>query len=268
MYHGKTWQIDGQTLTYEQLHHQYLFVVKKAMRNVLMQGALPGYVDEDDLLQEGSLALIEAANRFDVNAGVKFKTFAQTRVYGAMVDHLRNLDWAPRTVRQKKKQIEAAEHALTVQLKRVPTHKEIAIQLGWSEDDLAGALARASKTGVLSLDLTMNESSDPDQTTAQLASTLRDTDPAVGHELETEEIRALIESGLEFLTEQEQKVFILHFIDHKPLKAITHDLNLSESRISQIRSKAILKMRAVLSEKDLEFSEHGVDLREMKQATA
>jgi RNA polymerase sigma factor for flagellar operon FliA len=224
----------------EQLLHQYLPMVRRlAMR---MLGSLPRSVRLDDLVSAGMMGLLTSAENFDPTLGIKFETFAMTRIRGAMVDSLREMDWVPRSIRQKARKLEQMIDALTHKLGRLPEDAELAEALGLDVNGYRELLDEVNVAVLLSLDDTFRAY---DGSESPLSETTGDIGQQGAHErIESEELREMLVTGLRNLPEQERLVVALYYYEELTLKEIGDVLGLTESRVSQIHSKAILMLRA------------------------
>ncbi len=206
---------------------------------------LPRSVEMDDLINAGVVGLIEAYHNFDVSKGVKFETYASLRIRGSILDELRGMDWVPRSTRARSREIERVIARLENELGRTPTEAELADGLGVELDDYYRMIEDVSSTSLLSLDgLTYGEDDDKP---VPLVDTLRSTDqtgPLIN--LEREEMRDLLADSLGQLTEQERLVVALYYYEELTLKEIGQVLELSESRVSQLHTKAVLGLRTKL----------------------
>ncbi len=227
---------------------EYASLVKYvASRMSLMVGQ---YVDYDDLVGFGVFGLIDAVDKFDYDKGFKFETYASLRIRGAIIDNIRKLDWIPRSIRQASKDVERAYSSLESKLGREPNDKEMALELGISEDEVKELVKKASVSSMISLDAYQDENN------GQI--NIKD-DVNSGFSPETElgkkELKAMLVEALETLTEKEKIVINLYYFDELTLKEIANVLEVSESRISQIHSKAILKLNTKLGKyRDILFS--------------
>ncbi len=207
--------------------------------------SLPDHVDRRDLMSAGVLGLIDAVNNFDQARGVKFETYAKTRIRGAIIDELRALDWIPRSTRSKSREIERAIAALVGRLGRYPTDNECADELGWDLDKYYKALGQVSVTTLLSLDENVESASSGgapirriDLVSGEVHDPLADMEHA---ELLTTMVRMIGE-----LNEQERLVIALYYYEELTLKEIGMVMNVTESRISQIHTAAVLKLKSRL----------------------
>ncbi len=208
---------------------------------------LPDWIDKRDLVSAGVMGLIDAVNNFDASRGVKFETYAKTRIRGSIIDELRALDWIPRSTRAKSKEIESTVAYLVKELDRFPTDEEVANELGWDMDKYHKTLGQVSVTTLLSLDEMIGSTSG--------GNPVRRIDLVEGESedpLDTIEHRELVGSVVDILTElseQERLVIALYYYEELTLKEIGMVLNVTESRISQVHTAAIIKLRAKLRSK-------------------
>lgn len=206
---------------------------------------LPRSVEMDDLINAGVVGLIEAYHNFDIEKGVKFETYASLRIRGSILDELRGMDWVPRSTRARSRKIERMISRLENELGRSPSEQELAAGLGVEMDEYYSMMDDVSSTALLSLDeLTYGEDDDKP---VPLVDTLRSRDEtsALVH-LEGEETRDLLADSLGELTEQERLVVALYYFEELTLKEIGRVLELSESRVSQLHTKAVLSLRVKL----------------------
>ncbi len=208
---------------------------------------LPAHVDESDLVSYGLLGLIDAIERYDTDRDVKFETYAISRIRGAIIDELRSMDWVPRSIRSRARDIEKAITQLEAQLLRAPTDEEIAAKLGVSEDELDEALLEISRSSIAALDeLWSNPTGSGD--TVALVDTLEDPHAVrPGGELEATEVRELIGEAIAALPEREKLVITLYYYEELTLREIGEVLGVTESRVSQLHTKAILRLKARLA---------------------
>lgn len=198
-----------------------------------------GYnVEYDDLVSYGIFGLIDAIDKFDSMKAVKFETYASLRIRGAILDQIRKMDWIPRTIRQKQKKIDAAMKEIESATGRAATDEEIAASLGITEDDYMDWRSQMKITGVVSLDEFMESGS---EVPANSANQQRFDSPE--EVIEKEELKKTLEKALELLTEKEKKVILLYYYEDLTLKEISNVLEVSESRISQLHTRALQKMK-------------------------
>lgn len=210
---------------------------------------LPSSVELGDLIGSGIMGLIKAVEGFDPSRGFKFETFATHKIRGAILDELRALDWVPRSVRQKSKALQSAYAELELKLGRMPYDDEAADHMGLSQKDFEDLLLDVAPTTILSL-----EESLPSRGTDAKSLTLIDTieDPNETNplkELGYAEVKRILMETIEQLPEKEKLVVALYHYEELTLREIGEVLNLTESRVSQIHSKAMLKLKARLIQK-------------------
>jgi RNA polymerase sigma factor for flagellar operon FliA len=239
------WEAYTRTRTPELREHllvQYLPLVRRLASRLL--GSLPRSVRLDDLVSAGVMGLLTSLDNFDPTLGVKFETFAMNRIRGAMVDSLRELDWVPRSIRQKARKLETTIEKLTQTLGRVPVDLEVAEALNLSHEEYCEILDEVNVSVLLSLDDSFRNHNGDQATLADLAP---DHDAPNSHEqLEEKEIRGMLIDRLKNLPEQEKLVVALYYYEELTFKEIGSILNLTESRVSQIHSKAILTLRSTV----------------------
>lgn len=204
---------------------------------------LPDWLDKRDLISAGVIGLIDAVNNFDPSKGFKFETYAKTRIKGAIIDELRSMDWIPRSTRAKSKEIEHAIAELVKTLGRFPTDEEVADCLGWDLDFYYKSLGQVSITTLLSLDEMIGSSSGAP--VARL-DTVADDSHSPLESMTRKELLDTVVKILSELTEQERLVIALYYYEELTLKEIGMVLDVTESRISQVHTAAILKLRAKL----------------------
>lgn len=210
---------------------------------------MPKSVELDDLIGAGVIGLIKAVEKFDTKHKVKFETFASHKIRGAILDELRALDWVPRSIRAKSKDVQNAYRTLEGNLGRSPYDDEVAVELGISTSEFDSLLQEVTPTTILSLEEAM-----PDKGGDNKQLTLLDTigdpngvDPL--KELGFTETKEILKVAIQELPEKEKLVVALYHYEELTLKEIGQVLNISESRVSQIHSKSIIKLRAKLLKK-------------------
>ena len=208
---------------------------------------LPAHVDEGDLVSYGLLGLIGAIERFDPDRDIKFETYAISRIKGSIIDELRAMDWVPRSVRARARDIERAIAELEAKLGRAPTDEEIAGKVGVSTDELADSLTDISRSSIAALDeLWTISSSGGDQ--IALIDTIEDTQgPEPQSALAQTEMREAIGEAIARLPEREKLVVTLYYYEELTLREIGEVLGVTESRVSQLHTKAILRLKARLA---------------------
>lgn len=199
-----------------------------------------GYnVEYDDLVGYGIFGLIDAIDKFDYSKGVKFETYATLRIRGAILDQIRKMDWLPRTYRQKQKKIDLAYQKLEAKLGRIATDEELAEELEITVKELTTWQNQTKISSLVSLDEYFEHGSDVPVDANENSHYVQPEKLVVRNELK----EVLLES-LESLTEKEKKVIILYYYEELTLKEISLTLEVSESRVSQLHTKALQKMRS------------------------
>ena len=239
-YKNKLWNEYAATKSSEvreQLILEYAPLVK------LVAGRLSMYlgynVEYDDLVSYGIFGLIDAIDKFDSMKEVKFETYASLRIRGSILDQIRKMDWIPRTIRQKQKKIDAAMKEIETVTGRTATDEEIAQKLEISTEDFADWQSQMKITGVVSLNEFMESGS---EIPAEQHRQNRFEEPE--EVIEKGELREVLGQALELLTEKEKKVILLYYYEDLTLKEISNVLEVSESRVSQLHTRALQKMKA------------------------
>ncbi len=207
---------------------------------------LPAHVDEADLTSYGLLGLIGAIERYDPERDVKFETYAIARIKGAIIDELRAMDWVPRSVRSRAREIERAMSELEARLGRAPTDEELSARLGISEDELAESLSEIARSSIAALDELWTVSGSGD--TVALIDTIEDESaPDPQSTLSQTELREAIADAIARLPEREKLVVTLYYYEELTLREIGEVLGVTESRVSQLHTKAILRLKSRLA---------------------
>ncbi|MDP8960158.1 MAG: RNA polymerase sigma factor WhiG [Actinomycetota bacterium] len=211
---------------------------------------LPQTIEHADLVSYGMFGLIDAIERFDLDKGVKFETYAMTRIKGAIIDELRSVDWVPRSVRAKARSIDKAMQALEGRLHRTPSDQELADELGVSLRELQTMLEKVSFISIVALDETLSAGGERGERLA-LVDTLQDV-TSIGPEEKVDEIeiRRLLGEAVGRLSEREQQVIALYYFEGLTLAQIGKILGVTESRVCQIHTKAVLSLRSKLIERE------------------
>ncbi|SHJ93711.1 RNA polymerase sigma factor for flagellar operon FliA [Anaerocolumna jejuensis DSM 15929] len=201
-----------------------------------------GYnVEYEDLVGYGVFGLIDAVDKFDYSKGVKFETYASFRIRGAILDEIRKMDWIPRTLRQKQRKMDAAYQKLESQLGRAATDEEMAKELELSQKELELWQNQTNISNLFSLDEYLEQGSEGSME-ANLSSQYETPEQIT----ERNELKTILTETLNILTEKEKKVIVLYYYEELTLKEISSVLEVSESRISQLHTKALQKMRLKL----------------------
>jgi RNA polymerase sigma factor for flagellar operon FliA len=209
---------------------------------------LPPNIEQADLVSYGIFGLIDAIEKFDISRAIKFETYAISRIKGAIIDELRAIDWIPRSVRYKAREVEKAYAALEARLHRTPTEAEVAGELGIALDDLHAIFSQVSFVNVIALDELLNVGGERGDKLS-LVDTLEDTkaeDPVAA--FESEETKYLLARAINTLPEREKIVVTLYYYEGLTLAEIGQVLGVTESRICQMHTKAVLQLRAKLND--------------------
>jgi RNA polymerase sigma factor FliA len=211
-----------------------------------MSSGLPSHVEEADLISYGLLGLISAIERFEPEREIKFETFAITRIKGSIIDELRSLDWVPRSVRTKAREIEKANVKLEHELHRAPADQEMAGALGISIEEFQESLVRIAGASMVALDELWTVS-DASGDQVSLLETIQDSqavDPAV--EMDATEMKDRLSEAIARMPEREKLVVALYYYENLTLREIGEVLGVTESRVSQLHTKAVLRLRSRL----------------------
>ncbi len=223
---------------------QYAPLVKYVAGKIAL--GMPQNVEFDDLVGFGVFGLFDAIDKFDPGKHVKFKTYAVTRIRGAIFDELRTIDWVPRSVRQKAREVEDAVRRLEASLGRSATDEEIASAMAMDLKDFQQMMLKISGTSMLSLHDIWYTGEDNDKISiAESIESPSSLNPDTI--VEKEEIKRVIVAAIKELPEKEKKVLVLYYYEDLTLKEIGEVLAVTESRVSQLHTKAILRLRAKLT---------------------
>jgi RNA polymerase sigma factor for flagellar operon FliA len=235
----------GDTRIRDQLIVRYSPLVKFVAGRV--SAGLPHSIDQSDLVSYGMFGLIDAIEKFDTDRQIKFETYAITRIRGAIIDELRTLDWVPRSVRARARQFERANMKLEAKLQRAPTDEEMATELEVSVEDFQEQLVQISNSTIVALDELWSVS-DASGDQVSLLDTLPDRgapDPQVL--VDESELRDRIADAIAALPEREKLVVALYYYENLTLREIGEVLGVTESRVSQLHTKAVLRLRSKLA---------------------
>ncbi len=215
---------------------------------------LPQSIEQSDLVSYGIFGLIDAIDKFDPERGFKFETYAISRIKGAIIDELRSIDWVPRSIRSKARTIERAYSKLENELKRSPDDAEMATELGVTEQELGQTLSQISFVGIVALDEVVNTGEKGGGTTT-VGDTVADkvNDPVAAFEVE--EMKHLLADAINRMPDRERLVLTLYYYEALTLAEIGTVLGVTESRVCQIHTKAILQLRGRLIEPPSERAE-------------
>jgi RNA polymerase sigma factor for flagellar operon FliA len=198
-----------------------------------------GYnVEYDDLVGYGIFGLIDAIDKFDYGKGIKFETYASLRIRGAILDQIRKMDWIPRTVRQKQKRIDEAIKQIEMRTGKTASDEELAVELGITDDELLNWQSQLKVTNVVSLNEYLEQGSEPVMDAHKNSHFQQPED-----KVQEDELKQMLSETMETLTEKERKVILLYYYEELTLKEISSILEVSESRISQLHTRALQKMK-------------------------
>ncbi|MDR2618444.1 MAG: RNA polymerase sigma factor WhiG [Treponema sp.] len=222
---------------------QYAPLVKYVAGKVAV--GMPSNVEFDDLVGFGVFGLLDAIDKFDPDKNVKFKTYAVTRIRGAIFDELRSIDWVPRSVRQKTREVEDAIGTLEARLGRSATDQEIAGALGMGEDEYLKTMVKISGASIISIHEVWYSGDENDK--VSIADSI-ESPVSLNPEVmaERDEIRRVIVEAISELPDNEKKILVLYYFEDLTLKEIGQVLGVTESRVSQLHTKAIMRLRARL----------------------
>ncbi len=229
----------------ERLILQYSPLVKYVAGRVSV--GLPATIEHADLVSYGMFGLIDAIGKFDLDQGVKFETYAIARIKGAIIDELRSIDWIPRSVRAKARDVEKALATMEVRLRRTPTESELAEEMGLSLKDLRNLLTQVSLVSVAALDESFRGEDSEGQALIDTLQDPRAADPQSSYE--DIEMRALLGETLNRMSEREKTVLVLYYFEGMTLAQIGQVLGVTESRVCQMHTKAVLGLRAKMTER-------------------
>lgn len=239
------WRATRDEAVRERLILHYSPLVNQVASRVSV--GLPSNVDVGDCASYGMFGLIDAIEKYDLDRGVRFEPYAMSRIRGAILDELRALDWIPRSVRAKARSLERAYAALESRLHRAPTETELAAELGIAVEELQQTFSQLSVVNVLALDELLSVAEDTPGAVS-LGETLTDLaadDPVAV--FESQETRRLLGGAVAQLSERERRVIHLYYVEGLTLAQVGEHVGVSESRVCQIHSKAMLSLRTKLA---------------------
>src|SRR3989338_7408826 len=235
----------------EEIVRKYLYLVKYVAGRVAI--GLPSNVEFNDLVSYGLLGLFDAIEKYDVNQGNKFETYAVSRIRGAIMDELRKLDWAPRLLRKRAREIERKARELEDKYGRLATEDELAKSLNMSLEDLNGIYSELNSTTFLSLDEVW-QNDDGNKPISRLQTVEDSVMTNQFHYVHQNEVKELLSSAIDELPEKEKLVVVLYYYENLTLREIGEILNVSESRVCQINTKVVLRLRGHLMKKTGEIT--------------
>jgi len=207
--------------------------------------SIPGGLDRDDLVSAGVIGLIKGVDQYDPTRDVKFETYAIALIRGAILEMLRDEDWVPRSIREKLRALDRAQSKLEVAFNREPTTRELADYMALSEQEINELLVRMGRTNVFSLDDSVGNSSDGEDH-VHFVEMIVDEDANTGAELEGKEFRRILSAGVDRLPERERLVVALYYFEGLTFKEIGKVLTVSESRVYQLHTQAMGRLRNFL----------------------
>ena len=239
---------DGTHDARERLILHYSPLVKFVAGRVA--AGLPQNIEQSDLVSYGIFGLIDAIDKFDPGRGFKFETYAISRIKGAIIDELRSIDWVPRSIRAKARAVERAYSKLENELRRSPEDKEVAAELDMNEEELNQVLSQVSFTGLVALDELLGRQQ---QSEGGGSATVGDTIADRAHDpveaFETDEMKHLLADAINRMPDRERLVLTLYYYEGLTLAEIGDILGVTESRVCQIHTKAVLQLRAKLADR-------------------
>ena len=227
----------------EEVIIRYSPMIKYVANRIAMR--LPPHIEVDDLISVGVLGLMDAISKYDSSRGAKFKTYAEFRVRGAILDELRAMDWVPRSIRQKASSVDKVVQSLQVKLSRSPEDEEVAKEMGISLEQFHTTLNETKSIPVFSLDdLGIAKDSGEQQSLLDCLAGKADADPQT--QIRLIELKEIIAKAIDTLPEKERLMVSLYYYEELTMKEIGAVLEITESRVSQIHSKAVYRLRTKL----------------------
>jgi RNA polymerase sigma factor for flagellar operon FliA len=218
-----------------------------------LSAGLPQNVEQADLVSYGMFGLIDAIAKFDPGRGYKFETYAMSRIRGSIIDELRSIDWVPRSLRTKARSVEKAYTKLEHELLRTPTDAEVAAELNMTEDDLQDVFTQMSFFGLVALEETVSLGAERGEVVT-LRDTIPDPGPGPVGVFEVEETKQILAGAINRLPEREKIVLSLYYYEGLTLGGIGEILGVTESRVCQIHTKAVIQLRSKLAEPQREMA--------------
>jgi RNA polymerase sigma factor FliA len=213
-----------------------------------MASGLPAHVEEADLISYGLVGLINAIERFEVEREIKFETYAITRIKGSIIDELRSLDWVPRSVRARAREIEKANAKLEHQLQRAPTDEEMAAELKMGVEEFQDALVQISNSTIAALDELWSVSDSSGDAVSLLDTLTDESAPDPAAVMDQTDLKDRVADAIARLPEREKLVVALYYYENLTLREIGEVLGVTESRVSQLHTKAVLRLRGRLTD--------------------
>ena len=236
-------EIEITTENREEVIKQYSPMIKYVANRIAMR--LPPHIEVDDLISVGVLGLMDAISKYDSSRGAKFKTYAEFRVRGAILDELRSMDWVPRSIRQKASNVDKVVQKLQAKLRRPPEDEEVAKEMDLSLDQFYDTLNETRSIPVFSLeDLGIAKETGEQQSLLDCLAGKADADPQT--QIRLVELKEIIAKAIDTLPEKERLMVSLYYYEELTMKEIGAVLNITESRVSQIHSKAVYHLRTKL----------------------
>jgi len=235
------YKADGERAVRDELIVHYSPLVKYVAGRVAV--GLPQNVEQSDLVSYGIFGLIDAIEKFDLGRGYKFETYAIARIKGAILDELRSIDWVPRSIRAKARAIEKAYSKLEGDLHRTPSDDEVAQELDMTNDQLQTTLGQISFVGLVALDEMLSVGGERGESTT-LKDTIADSGDGPVAAYEVEEMRHILADAINRMPEREKIVLTLYYYEGLTLAEIGQVLGVTESRVCQIHTKAVLQLRS------------------------
>ena len=236
-------EIEITTENREEVIKRYSPMIKYVANRIAMR--LPPHIEVDDLISVGVLGLMDAISKYDSSRGAKFKTYAEFRVRGAILDELRSMDWVPRSIRQKASNVDKVVQKLQAKLRRPPEDEEVAKEMDLSLDQFYDTLNETRSIPVFSLeDLGIAKETGEQQSLLDCLAGKADADPQT--QIRLVELKEIIAKAIDTLPEKERLMVSLYYYEELTMKEIGAVLNITESRVSQIHSKAVYHLRTKL----------------------
>ena len=236
-------EIEITTENREEVIKRYSPMIKYVANRIAMR--LPPHIEVDDLISVGVLGLMDAISKYDSSRGAKFKTYAEFRVRGAILDELRAMDWVPRSIRQKASNVDKVVQSLQAKLSRAPEDEEVAEEMGLSLGQFHDTLNETKSIPIFSLeDLGIAKESGEQQSLLDCLAGKADADPQT--QIRLIELKEIIAKAIDALPEKERLMVSLYYYEELTMKEIGAVLEITESRVSQIHSKAVYRLRTKL----------------------